>query len=152
MKLKLIERIFGPVTKGVQNAVTIAVIGLFIVICTFVYFKAKKSVQSFKTNIAHNHIDYKNLAYSDSLKTDSLTVLKFSLSEKEIKVKNLENKIIQDSTLNKSLIGQLQKQNLFLNRLNKQYEAQMPCRAKIITKRLIGKDIIEIKIVPCDSL
>ena len=152
MKLKLIERIFGPVTKGVQNAVTIAVIGLFIIVCTFVYFKVKKAVQSFKTNITHNHIDYKNLAHSDSLKTDSLTVFKFSLSEKEIKVKNLENKIIEDSILNKSLIGQLQKQNLFLNRLNKQYESQMPCRTKIITKRLIGKDIIEIKIIPCDSL
>lgn len=152
MKLKLIERIFGPVTKGVQNAVTIAVIGLFIVTCTFVYFKAKKAVQSFKTDITHNHKDYKNLAHSDSLKTDSLKVFKINLSKKEIHVQALNTKIIEDSILNKTLISQLQKQNLFLNRLNKQYEAQMPCRTKVITKKVFGKDVIEIKVIPCDSL
>lgn len=152
MKLKLIERLFGPVTKGVQNAITIVVIAFFIGVGTWIYFKTKQAIQGIKTEIAHNHKDYKSLVHSDSLKTDSLVIFKFNLNNKEIQVQNLTTKIIEDSTLSKSLIGQLQKQNLFLNRLNKQYESQMPCRTKVITKKVFGKDVIEIKIIPCDSL
>ncbi|HRG02043.1 MAG TPA: hypothetical protein PKZ75_13075 [Bacteroidia bacterium] len=150
--MKLIERLFGPVTKGIQNAITIVAIAFLIGVGTFIYFKTKQAIQGVKTEITHNHKDYKSLAHSDSLKTDSLKVFKFNLSEKEIQVQNLNTKIIEDSILNKSLIGQLQKQNLFLNKLNKQYEAQMPCRTKVITKKVFGKDVIEIKVIPCDSL
>lgn len=150
--MKLIERLFGPITKGVQNGITLVVVGLFIALCTIMYFKAKQAIESFKTKITHNHKDYKDLAHSDSLKTDSLKVFKINLSKNEIKVQNLSTKIIEDSILNKTLIGQLQKQNLFLNRINKQYESQMPCRTKIITKKVFGKDVIEIKVIPCDSL
>lgn len=147
-----INRLVGPVSKGVQNGITIGVVAVALVAVLWVGYKVKQTYDRVYYSVAFNHPEVIDLVVEHTLKTDTLEHIRIELGKLQFEHEKTKELYRSDSIMGRQQIQQLQSQLLQSTRTIRKYEAAMPCQRKTITKRLVGRDVVVMEVVPCDSL
>lgn len=150
--LNLITRTMGPISTGLQNGITIAVLAALVGITIYVGYKIKKIYQETYYSISFNHPDVINLVSEHALKIDTLERTRLKVDSLLYNIDVLKERFKSDSILHKGATAKRQLLLLEQNRIIAQYRASAPCSLKTVIKKVFGKDEVTITEVPCENI